>query len=155
MVAWHISDFDGTHRVTTAWPAPLAAGPDVYKPISNTIFDYLETEGRENAVGAKAIAAPGSLKAWCEMLERYGTLSLADVMEPAIRHASRGFIVTPYLTECIDEALPGLVLDPVISSVYLDDGKPPPAERRRHRNMRTRRALFRLKARRRSMAGPS
>ena len=121
----HIRLSDGTHRVIDGLGrAPLAAGPDVYKPISNTMPDYLETEGRENAVGAKAIAAPGSLRAWCEMLERYGTLSLADVMEPAIRHASRGFIVTPYLSECIDEALPGLVLDPVISSVYLDDGKP-------------------------------
>ena len=48
-------------------------------------------------------------------------------MEPAIRHASRGFTVTPYLSECIDEALPGLVLDPVISGTYLDDGKPLPA----------------------------
>ena len=45
-------------------------------------------------------------------------------MEPAIRHASRGFTVTPYLSECIDEALPDLVLDPVISGVYLQDGRP-------------------------------
>ena len=124
----HLRLSNGTHRVIDGLGrAPLAVGPDVYKPISDTMPDYLETEGRENAVGAKAIAVPGSLKAWCEMLERYGTLSLADVMEPAIRHASRGFIVTPYLSECIDEALPGLVLDPVISSVYLDDGKPLPA----------------------------
>ncbi|MEC7648934.1 MAG: gamma-glutamyltransferase [Pseudomonadota bacterium] len=124
----HIRLSNGTHRVIDGLGrAPLAVGPDVYKPISDTMPDYLETEGRENAVGAKAIAVPGSLKAWCEMLERYGTLSLADVMEPAIRHASRGFTVTPYLSECIDEALPDLVLDPVISSVYLDDGKPLPA----------------------------
>ena len=124
----HLRLSNGTHRVIDGLGrAPLAVGPDVYKPISDTMPDYLETEGRENAVGAKAIAAPGSLKAWCEMLERYGTLSLADVMEPAIRHASRGFTVTPYLSECIDEALPDLVLDPVISSVYLDDDKPLPA----------------------------
>ncbi|MBT5496671.1 MAG: gamma-glutamyltransferase family protein, partial [Alphaproteobacteria bacterium] len=50
-----------------------------------------------------------------------------DIMEPAIRHSSRGFTVTPYLSECIDEALPGLILDPTISAVYLDDGKPVPA----------------------------
>lgn len=124
----HLRLSNGTHRVIDGLGrAPLAVGPDVYKPISDTMPDYLETEGRENAVGAKAIAVPGSLKAWCEMLERYGTLSLADVMEPAIRHASRGFTVTPYLSECIDEALPDLVLDPVISSVYLDDDKPLPA----------------------------
>ena len=34
---------------------------------------------------------PGSLKAWCETLRRFGTMSLADVMQPAIRHAARGY----------------------------------------------------------------
>jgi gamma-glutamyltranspeptidase/glutathione hydrolase len=48
-------------------------------------------------VGPKSVAVPGSLKAWCEALERFGTMSLADVMQPAIRHAARGFAVTPYL----------------------------------------------------------
>ncbi len=121
----HIRLADGTHRVIDGLGrAPQAARPDVYRPISDTMPDYLETEGRENAVGPKAIATPGSLMAWCEILDRFGNLSLADVMEPAIRHASRGFTVTPYLSECIDEALPDIVLDPVISGVYLQDGRP-------------------------------
>ena len=121
----HIRLADGTHRVIDGLGrAPQAVRPDVYRPITDTMPNYLETEGRENAVGPKAIAAPGSLMAWCEMLDRFGNLSLADVMEPAIRHASRGFTVTPYLSECIDEALPDLVLDPVISGVYLQGGRP-------------------------------
>lgn len=124
----HLRLADGRHTVIDGLGrAPMAAGPDVYRPVSDTMPDYLETEGRENAVGTKAVAAPGSLKAWCEILDRFGTMSLADAMEPAIRHADRGFVVTPYLSECIDEALPGLVLDPVISSVYLEDGQPIPA----------------------------
>jgi len=44
---------------------------------------------------------PGALKAWCETLRRFGTMSLADVMQPAIKHASRGFAATPCLHECI------------------------------------------------------
>ncbi len=124
----HIRLADGSHRVIDGLGcAPLAATPDVYRPVSDTMPDYLETEGRENAIGPKAVSTPGSLKAWCEMLEKYGTLSLPDVMEPAIRHSSRGFTVTPYLSECIDEALPGLILDPVISAIYLRDGRPIPA----------------------------
>lgn len=124
----HIRLADGSHRVIDGLGrAPLASTPDIYRTVSDEMPDYLETEGRENAIGSKAVAAPGSLKAWCEMLERFGTFSLGDVMEPAIRHASRGFTVTPYLSECIDEALPGLILDPVISSVYLQDGAPIPA----------------------------
>ena len=124
----HIRLADGSHRLIDGLGrAPLAAEPNIYTPISNTMPNYLETEGRVNAVGANAVAAPGSLKTWCEMLELYGTLSLADVMEPAIRYASLGFTVTPYLSECIDEALSDLVLDPVISSIYLKDGEPLPA----------------------------
>ena len=55
----------------------------------------MDTIGRKNAVGPTAVAAPGNLKGWCEALARFGTFPLADVMEPAIRHASRGFRVTP------------------------------------------------------------
>jgi gamma-glutamyltranspeptidase/glutathione hydrolase len=121
----HIRLADGRHTVIDGLStAPLAATPDMYRPISDTMPDYMETEGRENAVGPKAVAAPGTLKGWCEALERYGTLSLADVMEPAIRYASRGFAVTPYLTECIALSAEDLALDPVIAARYLPDGAP-------------------------------
>jgi gamma-glutamyltranspeptidase/glutathione hydrolase len=33
-------------------------------------------------------------------------------MQPAIRHATRGFTVTPYLSDCIKDAAPDLVQDP-------------------------------------------
>ena len=46
---------------------------------------------------------PGSLKAWCETLQRFGTMSLADVMQPAITHAARGYAATPYRHECITD----------------------------------------------------
>ena len=45
----------------------------------------------KNLTGPKAVAVPGSLKAWCETLQRFGTMSLADVMQPAIKHAARGY----------------------------------------------------------------
>ena len=119
----HIRLADGSHRILDGLgSAPLGVAPDVYRTVSDTMPDYLETEGRENAIGPKSVAAPGSLKVWCEMLARFGTFSLADVMEPAIHHSSRGFTVTPYLSECIDEALQGLILDPAISAIYLDGG---------------------------------
>ena len=50
-----------------------------------------DTVGDENLTGPKAVAVPGSLKAWCETLQRFGTMSLADVMQPAIKHAARGY----------------------------------------------------------------
>lgn len=121
----HIRLGDGRHTVIDGLStAPLAATPGMYRPVSDTMPDYMEVAGRENTVGPKAVAAPGTLKGWCEALERYGTLSLADVMEPAIRHAARGFAVTGYLSECIALSAEDMARDPVIAARYLPGGAP-------------------------------
>ena len=73
---------------------------------------------------------PGNLMGWCEALRRFGTFSLADVIEPAIRHASRGFRVTPYLHECVSDCAADLARDTEIARLYLPDGAPiPPGTR--------------------------
>ena len=104
--------------------APMAAKPDSFKPISNVWPDYMESEGRRNRVGPASVAVPGNLKAWCETLERFGSLPLETVMEPAIRHAARGFRVTNYLASCIDEISDDLKLDPAIAAIFLPGGTP-------------------------------
>jgi gamma-glutamyltranspeptidase / glutathione hydrolase len=104
--------------------APMAAKPDSFKPISDSWPDYMEAEGRRNRVGPASVAVPGNLKAWCETLERFGSLPLDTVMEPAIRHAARGFRVTNYLASCIDEISDDLKLDPAIAAIFLPGGKP-------------------------------
>jgi gamma-glutamyltranspeptidase/glutathione hydrolase len=84
----------------------------------------MDTIGRKNAVGPTSVAAPGNLMGWCEALHRFGTFSLADVTEPAIRHASRGFRVTPYLHECVSDCATDMARDPEISRLYLPGGAP-------------------------------
>jgi gamma-glutamyltranspeptidase / glutathione hydrolase len=119
----HLRISDGRHVVIDGLStAPLAAGPATYKPLETGQPYSLEVEGRENAVGAKAIATPGTLKAWCETLARFGTMPLADVMEPAIRSALRGFTVTPYLSECVAEAAKDLAADAHIARLFLPSG---------------------------------
>ena len=98
----HIRLADGSHRfIDGQSTVPLAVRPDTYRSKPGSAHDVFDTIGDENLNGAKAVAVPGSLKAWCETLQRFGTMSLADVMQPAIGHASRGFATTPYLHECI------------------------------------------------------
>jgi len=70
------------------------------------------------------VAVPGSLKAWCETLQRFGTMNLADVMQPAIKHASRGYAATPYLHECIADSASEMLKDRPISAIYLPKGEP-------------------------------
>jgi gamma-glutamyltranspeptidase/glutathione hydrolase len=121
----HLRLADGTHTVLDGLSTVPAAGrPDMYTPVSQAWPAALETVGRANAVGATSVAVPGNLLAWCAALERHGSLSLADVMAPAIRLAARGFAVTPYLSECVAEAATDLARDPAIAALLLPDGAP-------------------------------
>src|SRR4051812_32389567 len=105
----HIRLADGSHRILDGMSAvPLAGRPDMYRPVPGAAPEVYDTLDGENLVGPKSVAAPGSLRAWCLALERFGTMSLGDVMQPAIRHAARGFAVTPYLSDCIQSAGPDL-----------------------------------------------
>jgi gamma-glutamyltranspeptidase/glutathione hydrolase len=47
--------------------------------------------------GPEAVTVPGALSGWAALLERYGTISLAEALAPAIRIAEEGFPVTPVI----------------------------------------------------------
>jgi gamma-glutamyltranspeptidase/glutathione hydrolase len=121
----HVRLADGSHRVVDGMSAvPLAGHPTMFKPIPGTPPTVYEVERRENQLGPKAVATPGSLLAWTHALRTYGTMPLADVMQPAIRHASRGFTVTPYLADCIKDCAPDLSQDPFAADRLVPDGTP-------------------------------
>jgi gamma-glutamyltranspeptidase/glutathione hydrolase len=119
----HIRTPDGTHAIIDGLSTvPEAGRPDMFTPIGREWPAALETVGRANAVGPLSVAVPGNLLAWCEALTRFGTLSLEDVLQPAIRHAARGFAATPYLSDCAAEAGADLARDPAIAAIFLPDG---------------------------------
>jgi len=121
----HLRLPDGTHTIVDGMATCAAAArPDMFTPAHPDKPRMLEAVGRANAVGGLSVATPGNLKAWCEILDRFGTLPLADVIAPAIRHAERGFRATPYLAECVTEAAPDMAKDPAISAIYLPGGAP-------------------------------
>jgi gamma-glutamyltranspeptidase/glutathione hydrolase len=121
----HIRLADGSHRILDGMSAvPLSGRPDMYRPVPGAPPEVYDVHGEENLVGPKSVAAPGSLRAWCLALERYGTMSLADVMQPAIRHAARGFAVTPYLSDCIKDAAVDLAKCKIASARLLPGGSP-------------------------------
>jgi gamma-glutamyltranspeptidase/glutathione hydrolase len=121
----HIRLADGSHRFIDGQSVvPLAVQPDIYRSKPGSAHDVFDTVDNENLNGPKAVAVPGSLKAWCETLRRFGTMSLADVMQPAIKHASRGYAATPYLHECITDSAEEMLKDKPIAAIYLPDGKP-------------------------------
>src|SRR5437016_2686124 len=121
----HIRLADGSHRfIDGQSTVPLAVKPDTYTSMPGSPREVFDTVGEENLNGPKAVAVPGSLKAWCETLRKFGTMSLADVMQPAIRHAARGYAATPYLHECISDGAGEMLKDKAISAIYLPRGTP-------------------------------
>jgi gamma-glutamyltranspeptidase / glutathione hydrolase len=42
-----------------------------------------------------SVTVPGAVDAWARLLERHGTRDLAELLQPAIRCAEQGFVVTP------------------------------------------------------------
>lgn len=121
----HIRLVDGRHVVIDGQSsAPRATGPTTYTADPNAAPGTMDAIGQANALGRTSVASPGNLKAWCETLARFGTFSLANVTEPAIRHASRGFRVTPFLADCAGDAAADLARDPEIARLFLPEGQP-------------------------------
>jgi gamma-glutamyltranspeptidase/glutathione hydrolase len=119
----HVRLPNGEHFVLDGLAAaPAASRPDMYRPLSDALPAYLETVDRANAIGASAAAVPGALLGWCELLTRHGRFPLADVVEPAIRHATRGFRVTPFLCEIVRDVAADLARDPCLARLYLPGG---------------------------------
>lgn len=104
--------------------APAAATADMYRPISDSWPDYQTVADRANDVGPLAVGVPGTLKGWCQLLQSYGTLSLQEVMQPAIRYAETGYRATRYLCQIIQYAAADIARYPETAKNYLPGGQP-------------------------------
>ena len=67
---------------------------------------------RMPAGGAETVTVPGALAGWAELLRKYGTITLAQAIEPAIRYAEEGFPVTPVIAADWNEQTDYLRHDP-------------------------------------------
>lgn len=73
---------------------------------------------------AKSIGVPGTVAGLLTAHEKYGSLPLKSVIEPAIRHAENGFNVDNTLAKLIMDNVEVILSDSATSSVFLDDGFP-------------------------------
>jgi gamma-glutamyltranspeptidase / glutathione hydrolase len=48
--------------------------------------------------GAETVTVPGALAGWDALLKKYGTITLAQALAPAIRYAEQGYPVTPVIS---------------------------------------------------------
>ncbi|MCU0886472.1 MAG: gamma-glutamyltransferase [Rubritepida sp.] len=111
----HVAAPDGAHEVLDGMAsAPMAARDDM----------FAGHDPRRQTVGALSVCVPANLLAWEAALARHGRFTLAEVAEPAIRLAARGFEASRYLHECTAEVAGDLARDGAIARLFLPGGAP-------------------------------
>src|SRR5665647_2855037 len=80
---------DRLHGLNSSGPAPMALTLD-------TVLQKGYKEMPTN--GWLPVNVPGAPAAWAELVSRFGKLSLADVLAPAIEYAECGYPVSPIIS---------------------------------------------------------
>jgi gamma-glutamyltranspeptidase/glutathione hydrolase len=95
--------------------------------------------------GMEPITVPGAFDGWVTLLESHGTMTLEDVLAPAIAYAESGFPVMEKTAADWEPEVPRLELTDAAASTYLVNGRAPrPGEIFQQRNLaRTFRTLAR------------
>jgi gamma-glutamyltranspeptidase/glutathione hydrolase len=106
--------------------APLAAHETLYKVVggvSQALFPWPRVEDDANVFGHRSVAVPGSVAGLALALERYGTMTLADVLAPAIEIARAGIVHDWYLALKHAHHLEELAAFPEAARTYLRHGR--------------------------------
>lgn len=94
--AFALAHFDGAVTALNAsGGAPAAADLETYRERTDATTD--DGTPAMPSDGGLPVTVPGALDGWERLLDRHGTLTLAEALEPAIEYARDGFPVT----ECI------------------------------------------------------
>ncbi len=79
------------------------------------------------ARGPLSWSVPGCVDGWEVLAKRFGTLPLADLLEPSIRYAEEGFPVAEVIGGYWHNAEKKLLQDADATRTYLIDGRAPRA----------------------------
>jgi gamma-glutamyltranspeptidase/glutathione hydrolase len=99
------------HSLSMAGAAPKALKPEEMTP---------ETLN----AGMKAGIVPGNLGGYLYALDRFGTMTIADVFAPAIEYAEKGYPIDPMLATSIARGQRNLSRFPTTAKLLLPDGQP-------------------------------
>jgi gamma-glutamyltranspeptidase/glutathione hydrolase len=91
--------------------------------VSDALFPWPRVEGEANVYGHRSVAVPGSVAGLALALERYGTMTLADVLAPAIEIARDGLVPDWYLALKHAHYLEELTAFPETAHAYLRRGR--------------------------------
>ena len=91
-------------------------------------LDYFKKEKLEKipALGPLPVSVPGAVDGWFMLHEKFGKLTMADNLAPAIRYAEAGFPVSELIAYYLGRSVPYLGKQfPNVTETYTTDGKVP------------------------------
>lgn len=94
--------------------SPAAWTPDRFKGL-----DAMPQRGWDS------VTVPGAVSAWVELSKKYGKLPFADLFEPAIEYAAKGFMVSPTIARLWEKQLPDLKSQPGYAEAFMPKGRAP------------------------------
>lgn len=77
------------------------------------------------AIGPLAVDVPGVVEGWHQLLDRFGTMTLSTVLQPAIGYARGGFAVQELMAAEWAGAVGILRADPAAARTFLIEGRAP------------------------------
>lgn len=101
--------------------APLAANKDMYLDQSGEVIENLSKNG------ALAAAIPGMPAAIVHLVKKYGRLSLAQSLQPAIRYARDGFIPAVHYRKLLTVRQSVIEKNSEAAKIFLENGQIPAA----------------------------
>ncbi len=104
------------HALDASGRAPVAATPEEFAKRGLTEMP---------ADGPLTVDVPGVVSGWDALLTRYGTISMAQALAPAIGYARDGFPVAELMAAEWREAVPKLMADAATAATFLPHGTPP------------------------------
>ena len=122
-----LTDFGGVAPIMVFTPGmvePVTIDGLGHWPRGRDLAAHRARYGDDLPAGIPRSVTPGAPDAWLTALARYGRLSLADVLAPAIDLAENGFPVNPRLAAAIAAAEPRLRTWPSSAAVFLPHGRP-------------------------------
>jgi gamma-glutamyltranspeptidase/glutathione hydrolase len=82
---------------------------------------------RMPTTGIETVTVPGAVGGWDALLKKYGTITLAKAVQPAIGYAENGYVVTPVISGDWAGATRRLQSDPGATATFMPNGHTPKA----------------------------
>ncbi len=113
----------GGDLMAVVWPAGASAPVGLIgagRSGDGATIDAMRALGHETMPerGAPTVTVPGTVEAWGRLIERFGTLGLAPVLEPAADLAQNGYVITPSLSSALQNAAPMLGRERAAQELY-------------------------------------